>query len=114
MDILLRLLTTIDGAEMRARVLEWLKDIKIIDKLVELLSYENSNLMQSNASQLLCDIIRISREQLLTNSESLSINSLVINKPNESETQSSQEIKIEKPTIVSNPLLDAIEALVIF
>lgn len=115
MDILLRLLTTIDGAEMRLRVLEWLKNIKIIEKLVDLFSHEHSNLVQSNASQVICDIIRISREQLLsTNETNLSINTLVINKQNDSDNnqENIQDKKVE--TNISNPLLDAIEALVLF
>ncbi len=119
MDILLRLLTTIDSAEMRSRVLDLLKNIKIIEKLVELFGHEYSNLVQSNASQVLCDIIRISREQLLSlNESSLPINSLAINQQNDFDTMKSDDNeknlnKIEElNNFPTNPLLESIESLV--
>ena len=65
MDILLRFLTTIDNFEMKKRVLDWLNKIKIIEKIIELFSHEYSNEVHSNAAQILCDIIRISREQII-------------------------------------------------
>lgn len=65
MDILLRFLTTIDNFEMKRRVLEWLNKIQIIEKIIELFSHEYSNEVHSNAAQILCDIIRISREQIV-------------------------------------------------
>ena len=92
MDILLRLLTTIDNQEMKTRVLEWLKQINIIEKLVELLHFNYTNVVQSNASQVLCDIIRISREQLLSNNENnLQLTSLAINKQNDNEENKTEE-----------------------
>ncbi|CAF0926140.1 unnamed protein product [Brachionus calyciflorus] len=68
-DILLRLLTTIDSFESRSRIIQWLKDIKLINGIVELFSHEYSNEVHSNASQVLCDLIRISRDQILTQRE---------------------------------------------
>ena len=65
MDILLRFLTTIDNFKMKRRVLEWLNKIQIIEKIIELFSHEYSNEVHSNAAQILCDIIRISREQIV-------------------------------------------------
>jgi hypothetical protein len=65
MDILLRFLTTIDNNEMKKRVLEWLNKINLIENIIELLSHEYSSEVHSNASQILCDIIRISREQIV-------------------------------------------------
>jgi hypothetical protein len=118
MDILLRLLTTIDNQEMKSRVLEWLNSINIIEKLVELFHYDYSNLVQSNASQVLCDIIRISREQLLSSNENnLKLNSLAINKQNDgNENKTEKNItKIEETNnFLNNPLLDSIETLVCF
>ena len=118
MDILLRLLTTIDNQEMKIRVLEWLNSINIIEKLVELLHYDYSNLVQSNASQVLCDIIRISREQLLSSNENnLQLNSLAINKQNDGNENKTEKnlTKIEETNnFLNNPLLDSIETLVCF
>ena len=118
MDILLRLLTTIDNQEMKIRVLEWLNSINIIEKLVELLHYDYSNLVQSNASQVLCDIIRISREQLLSSNENnLQLNSLAINKQNDGNENKTEKnlTKIEETNnFLTNPLLDSIETLVCF
>ena len=118
MDILLRLLTTIDNQEMKIRVLEWLNNINIIEKLVELLHYDYSNLFQSNASQVLCDIIRISREQLLSSNENnLQLNSLAINKQNDGNENKTEKnlTKIEETNnFLTNPLLDSIETLVCF
>lgn len=65
MDILLRFLTTIENQEMKKRVLDWLNNIKIIEKIIELFSHEYSSEIHSNAAQILCDIIRISREQIV-------------------------------------------------
>lgn len=65
MDILLRFLTTIDNYENKKRVLDWLNRIQIIEKIIELFSHEYSSEVHSNAAQILCDIIRISREQIV-------------------------------------------------
>ena len=69
MDILLRLLTTIDNNEMRLRVLEWLKRIKMIENLIGLFSSSYDSQVHSNVAQVLCDIIRISREQIYSDRE---------------------------------------------
>lgn len=116
MDILLRLLTTIDNPEMKSRVLDWLKSINIIEKLVELLHYNYSNQVQTNASQVLCDIIRISREQLLSNNENnLQFNTLAIKQNDGDENKTENNLnKIEEVNpFPTNPLLDSIEALVL-
>ena len=93
MDIFLRLLTTIDGLDLRIKVVEWLKSINLIDNLVNLFKYEYSNQTHSNVAQLLCDIIRISREQILSNKEnniefqdSKSFNDKEIKQDNKSES----------------------------
>ena len=69
MDILLRLLTTIDSTDSRSKIIDWLKSIKLINGLVELFSYKHMSEVHSNASQVLCDLIRISRDQILTQRE---------------------------------------------
>ena len=66
MDIILRLITTVDSIDSRNKVLEWLKSIKLVDGLIELFSSTHANEIHANASQLLSDIIRIAREQILS------------------------------------------------
>lgn len=58
-------MTTIDNYEIKKKVLEWLNKINIIEKIIELFSHEYSNEVHTNAAQILCDIIRISREQIV-------------------------------------------------
>ncbi|OPJ71469.1 hypothetical protein AV530_014857 [Patagioenas fasciata monilis] len=43
--------------------LQWLNEAKIIQRLVELIHSSQDEDRQSNASQTLCDIIRLSRDQ---------------------------------------------------
>lgn len=64
-DILLRFLTTIDNYEIKKKILEWLNKINIIEKIIELFSHTYSNEIHANAAQILCDIINISREQIV-------------------------------------------------
>ena len=66
MDIILRLITTVDSIDSRNKVLEWLKSIKLVDGLIELFSSTHTNEVHANASQLLSDIVRIAREQILS------------------------------------------------
>ena len=72
MDILLRLLTTIDDYETRMRVLEWLTLIRIVDNLVGLFHHKYTPQVHSNVAQVLSDIVRIAREQIYTERETLS------------------------------------------
>ena len=68
-DVLLRLLTTIENNDLRNQVIQWLKRIEIIKHIINLFDYKYNSLYHSNASQLICDIIRISREQILNTHE---------------------------------------------
>ncbi|PIN88455.1 hypothetical protein AB205_0012720, partial [Aquarana catesbeiana] len=65
MDLLLRLLTCIEPPQLRQDVLNWLNEEKIIQRLVELVHPSQDEDRHSNASQSLCEIIRLSRDQLL-------------------------------------------------
>lgn len=58
-----------DTIETRHKVVQWLKDIKLVDGLVDLFSSEHSNEVHSNASQLFSDLIRISRDHILNQRE---------------------------------------------
>lgn len=71
-DILLRLLTTIDNNDMRMRVLEWLKRVRIIENLIDLFHHKYTPQVHSNVAQVLSDIVRIAREQIYTERETLS------------------------------------------
>lgn len=126
MDVLLRLLTTIDNNDLKQRVLKWLTDIDLIKNLINLFSYNYANDAHSNVSQLLCDIIRISREQLLAyreNQRDAIMYNLTMN--NQQSPQHMGEIaaaaflsnnnntdpsNIQIDCSMTNPLLDMIEA----
>ncbi|XP_074083284.1 serine/threonine-protein phosphatase 6 regulatory subunit 2 isoform X2 [Macrotis lagotis] len=63
MDLLLRLISCVEPASLRQEVLNWLNEENIIERLVELIHSSQDEDRQSNASQTLCDIIRLSRDQ---------------------------------------------------
>ncbi|XP_028603048.2 serine/threonine-protein phosphatase 6 regulatory subunit 2 isoform X1 [Podarcis muralis] len=63
MDLLLRLISCVEPAPLRQEVLNWLNEAQIIQRLVELIRPDQDEDRQSNASQTLCDIIRLSRDQ---------------------------------------------------
>jgi hypothetical protein len=124
MDILLRFLTTIDNIENKKRVLEWLKKIKIIENIIELLGNDHSTEVHSNAAQILCDIIRISREQIVKvssnendlfytpDSSESSCESANENNIDSSSNDSDANVVIKSTPYETNPLLSAIEEYV--
>ncbi|XP_044084953.1 serine/threonine-protein phosphatase 6 regulatory subunit 2 isoform X6 [Neovison vison] len=63
MDLLLRLVSCVEPPGLRRDVLHWLNEEKIIQRLVQLIHPSQDEDRQSNASQTLCDIIRLGREQ---------------------------------------------------
>lgn len=63
MDLLLRLVSCVEPAALRQGVLHWLNEERIIQRLVGLIHPSQDEDRQSNASQTLCDIIRLGREQ---------------------------------------------------
>uniref|UniRef100_A0A2K6KM77 Protein phosphatase 6 regulatory subunit 2 n=1 Tax=Rhinopithecus bieti TaxID=61621 RepID=A0A2K6KM77_RHIBE len=63
MDLLLRLVSCVEPAGLRQEVLHWLKEEKVIQRLVELIHPSQDEDRQSNASQTLCDIVRLGRDQ---------------------------------------------------
>ncbi|XP_032869271.1 serine/threonine-protein phosphatase 6 regulatory subunit 3-like isoform X1 [Amblyraja radiata] len=65
MDLLLRLLTCVEQPHLRQDVLNWLNEEKIIQRLIEMIYHSKDEDQHSNASQSLCDIIRLSREQMI-------------------------------------------------
>lgn len=124
MDILLRLLTTIDNNDLKKRVFKWLDDIKLIDNLINLFSSTYNEDIHANVAQLLCDIIRITREQIFSNREALRESAAYSNNSNNSNSgdylfqstmpntfdyngKSNQNVTNE--FLLTNPLLDSIE-----
>ncbi|KAM8750620.1 serine/threonine-protein phosphatase 6 regulatory subunit 2 isoform 2-T3 [Acanthopagrus schlegelii] len=63
MDVLLRLISCVEPPPLRLETLTWLNEEKLAQRLVELIHPERDDERQSNASQTLCDIIRLSRDQ---------------------------------------------------
>ncbi|XP_054444309.1 serine/threonine-protein phosphatase 6 regulatory subunit 1 isoform X2 [Pteronotus mesoamericanus] len=63
MDLLLRLLTCVERPQLRQEVVNWLNEEKIVQRLIEQIHPSKDDNQHSNASQSLCDIIRLSREQ---------------------------------------------------
>lgn len=63
MDLVLRLISSVESASVRQEVLSWLNEEKLIERLIELIHPQYDDQRQSNASQALCDIIRLSRDQ---------------------------------------------------
>ncbi|MGH0122607.1 UNVERIFIED_CONTAM: hypothetical protein FKN15_029036 [Acipenser sinensis] len=64
MDLLLRMLTCIEPQQLRQDVLNWLNEEKIIQRLVDMIQPSQDEDRHSNASQSLCEIIRLSRDQM--------------------------------------------------
>ncbi|KAI1888005.1 hypothetical protein AGOR_G00180590 [Albula goreensis] len=63
MDLLLRLISCVEPAPLRQEVLNWLNEEKLIQRLIGLIQVGQDEERQSNASQTLCDVIRLSRDQ---------------------------------------------------
>uniref|UniRef100_A0A671LB14 Serine/threonine-protein phosphatase 6 regulatory subunit 2-like n=1 Tax=Sinocyclocheilus anshuiensis TaxID=1608454 RepID=A0A671LB14_9TELE len=63
MDLVLRLISSVEPVCLRQEVLTWLNEERLIQRLVELIHPHSDSETQSNASQTLCDIIRLSRDQ---------------------------------------------------
>uniref|UniRef100_A0A669E1W2 Protein phosphatase 6, regulatory subunit 2a n=1 Tax=Oreochromis niloticus TaxID=8128 RepID=A0A669E1W2_ORENI len=65
MDLLLRLISCVEPAPLRQDVLHWLNEERLVQRLTELIHAGKDEERQSNASQTLCDIIRLSRDQAI-------------------------------------------------
>ncbi|XP_076263224.1 phosphatase 6 regulatory subunit 1-like protein fmt isoform X2 [Rhynchophorus ferrugineus] len=69
MDLMLKLMTQVEGPEMRQNILNWLDSQEIIQKLVSLLNPQVEKERHDNVAQLFCDFIRIARENQRNTSE---------------------------------------------
>jgi hypothetical protein len=119
MDVLLRLLTTIENNELKQRVLKWLTDVDLIKNLISLFSHTFTTDVHLNVSQLLCDIIRISREQILAqreNQRDAASYNLTINNSNDysMSTMMDGHNMQQNDYIFVNPLLDTLETYVVW
>jgi len=70
MDMLLRLVTCIEAPSLKARVLTWLCENKLVERLINHINPQHDEELHTNAAQSLCDVIRLSREHMFTCQES--------------------------------------------
>lgn len=63
MDLLLRLVTCPENSELRLEILNWLNQQQAIPRLMSLIDPNIDEERHCNASQALCDIIRMARER---------------------------------------------------
>ncbi|KAJ8003112.1 hypothetical protein DPEC_G00165990, partial [Dallia pectoralis] len=63
MDLLLRLISCVEPPPLRQDTLNWLNEERLAQRLIEIIHPGSDEERQSNASQTLCDIIRLSRDQ---------------------------------------------------
>ncbi|KAJ1523259.1 hypothetical protein ONE63_001138 [Megalurothrips usitatus] len=70
MDFMLKLITQIEGPDIRQNLITWLETQKVIPSLIALLKPDVDADRHSNVSQLLSDVIRKSRENLLNSPDS--------------------------------------------
>lgn len=64
MDLLLRLITSVESPQLRQDLLEWLNNQKLVESLASLIDPEVDEDRSSNAAQSLCDVIRLSRDHM--------------------------------------------------
>ncbi|KAJ8945940.1 hypothetical protein NQ318_016768 [Aromia moschata] len=62
MDLMLKLMTQVEGVEMRQNILNWLDSQRIMQSLVSLLNPKIDKERHYNVAQLLCDFIRVARD----------------------------------------------------
>ncbi|KAK0177465.1 hypothetical protein PV328_001516 [Microctonus aethiopoides] len=69
MDLVLKLVTKVEGSDMRQNILNWLDTQQLVQQLIKLLSPTSGSARHTNAAQLLCDIIKSAREYTMTCTE---------------------------------------------
>ncbi|XP_024944223.1 serine/threonine-protein phosphatase 6 regulatory subunit 3 isoform X2 [Cephus cinctus] len=62
MDLILKLVTQVEGNDMRQNILTWLDSQDLVQRLVQLLSPSAGVTRHANAAQLLCDMVKGARE----------------------------------------------------
>ena len=113
-DLLLRLITTTENNDLRQQINQWLKRTEIISHLIDLFQFKYSSVYHSNTSQLICDIIRLSREQILNIHEQIIENKNSSSSPSSSSSENMGENNKNTNEIISNlyenSLLEEIES----
>ncbi|XP_076286850.1 phosphatase 6 regulatory subunit 1-like protein fmt [Lasioglossum baleicum] len=69
MDLVLKLVTQVEGNDIRQYVLNWLDSQHLVQRLVKLLSPNSESSKHANAAQLLCDMISVTRENQHTSTK---------------------------------------------
>ncbi|XP_066582078.1 serine/threonine-protein phosphatase 6 regulatory subunit 3 isoform X2 [Prorops nasuta] len=69
MDLVLKLVTQVEGNDIRQNTLNWLDSQQLVQRLVKLLSPASDPAKHANAAQLLCDILTMARENQDTSTE---------------------------------------------
>ncbi|XP_050314209.1 serine/threonine-protein phosphatase 6 regulatory subunit 3 isoform X2 [Anthonomus grandis grandis] len=62
MDLMLKLMTQVEGVEMRQNILNWLDSQRVIQKLISLFDPKVDKDRHDNVAQLLCDFLRTARD----------------------------------------------------
>ncbi|XP_029171427.1 serine/threonine-protein phosphatase 6 regulatory subunit 3 isoform X2 [Nylanderia fulva] len=69
MDLVLKLVTQVEGSDMRQNILNWLDSQHLVQRLVKLLAPTAESTKHANAAQLLCDMVAVARENQRTSTE---------------------------------------------
>ncbi|XP_053971363.1 serine/threonine-protein phosphatase 6 regulatory subunit 3 [Hylaeus anthracinus] len=69
MDLILKLVTRVEGSDTRQNILNWLNSQQLVQRLVQLLSPSSESSKHANAAQLLCDMIIETRENQRTSAK---------------------------------------------
>nr|XP_031828128.1 serine/threonine-protein phosphatase 6 regulatory subunit 3-like [Nomia melanderi] len=66
MDLVLVLVTQVEGSDVKQNTLHWLDSQQLVQRLVKLLSPNSDSSKHANAAQLLCDMTSVTRENQRT------------------------------------------------
>lgn len=69
MDLVLKLVTQVEGSDMRQNILSWLDSQHLVQRLAKLLAPTSEPAKHANAAQLLCDMVTVARENQRTSTE---------------------------------------------
>ncbi|XP_019865401.1 serine/threonine-protein phosphatase 6 regulatory subunit 3 isoform X2 [Aethina tumida] len=69
MDLMLKIMTGVEGVESRQNILNWLDSQRVMQSLVSLLNPKIDNERHYNVAQLLCDFIKTARDSLRNSTE---------------------------------------------
>lgn len=61
MDLLLHIITEVEGPEIKKNLLEWVKEQKLLEKIIKMLSLPEENDKHNNIAQFLSEVIKTGR-----------------------------------------------------